>query len=149
MKLKERLDADLKAAQKAKDKTRLTVIRMLKTVIKNREVEKRDELTEQELLQAVNSQVKSRKESIVEYKKGDRQDLVKKEEDELEVLKEYLPEELTEEELREIIEAAVTEAEAAGPKDMGKVMKIVTAKTTGRADGKVVSGMVKEKLSSL
>ncbi|MEJ2068493.1 MAG: GatB/YqeY domain-containing protein, partial [Deltaproteobacteria bacterium] len=139
----------LKAAQKAKDKIRLTVIRMLKTVIKNREVEKRDELTEQELLQAVNSQVKSRKESIVEYKKGDRQDLVKKEEDELEVLKEYLPEELTEEELREIIEAAVTEAEAAGPKDMGKVMKIVTAKTTGRADGKVVSGMVKEKLSSL
>jgi uncharacterized protein YqeY len=64
-------------------------------------------------------------------------------------LKDYLPEELSEEELREIIEAAISEAEAAGPKDMGKVMKIVTPKTTGRADGKVVSGMVKEKLSSL
>lgn len=149
MTLKEQLDIDLKTAQKAKDKVRLSVIRMLKAVIKNREVEKREELTEQELLQAVNSQVKSRRESIEEYKKGNREDLVKKEEEELIILKEYLPEELSEDELKEMIEAAVSEAEASGPKDMGKVMKILTAKTTGRADGKVVSGMVKEKLSSL
>ncbi len=149
MSLKEKLETDLKAAQKAKDSVRLSVIRMLKTTIKNREVEKREELDDQELLQAVNSQAKLRKESIEEYKKAGRDDLVAKEEEELKILKEYLPEELSEEELKEMVDAAVSEAGASGPKDMGSVMKLLMPKTTGRADGKLVSRMVKEALSSL
>jgi uncharacterized protein YqeY len=149
MSLKEKLEADLKEAQKAKDAVRLSVIRMLKTAIKNREVEKREELTDQELLQAVNSQAKLRKESIGEFKKAGRDDLAAKEEAELEILKDYLPEELSEEEIKKMIDDAVSEAGASGPKDMGSVMKLLMPKTTGRADGKLVSQLVKEALSSL
>ncbi len=149
MSLKEQLDTDLITAQKAKDKVRLSVIRMVKTTIKNREIEKKDELTDYELLQAINSQAKFRKESIEEFSKAGREDLVKKEEEELKILQEYLPEELTEDELKALIENAITEAGASGPKDMGKVMKLLMVETTGRADGKVVSSMVKEMLSSL
>ncbi len=149
MSLKEQLDTDLKTAQKAKDKVRLSVIRMVKTTIKNREIEKKEELTDHELLQAINSQAKLRKESINEFEKAGRDDLVKKEEEELKILQEYLPEELTEDELKTLIENTIAESGAAGPKDMGKVMKLLMAETTGRADGKIVSGMVKEILSSI
>ena len=149
MSLKEQLDTDLITAQKAKDKVRLSVLRMVKTAIKNREIEKKDELTDHELLQAINSQAKLRKESIEEFGKAGREDLVKKEEEELKILQEYLPEELTEDELKTLIENAIAESGASGPKDMGKVMKLLMVETTGRADGKVVSSMVKEVLSSL
>jgi uncharacterized protein YqeY len=147
--LKERLDDDLKEAQKKKDPIRVSVIRMLKTNIKNREVEKIGELTEQELLQAVNSQIKTRLEAIEGFKKGNRGDLVAKEEAELEILKGYLPAQLSRDELVALIDKAVAESEAAGPKDMGKVMKLLMADVTGKADGKLVSELVKEKLSSL
>lgn len=148
MSFKEKLDQDLKKALKDRDAVRTSVIRLLKTAIKNREVEKRGELSEEEILQAVNSQAKSRKESITEFKKAGRDDLVKKEEQELSILNEYLPEQLTPEELEKIIDTALREAEAEGPKDMGNVMKILMPKVTGRADGKTVSQMVKDKLSS-
>jgi uncharacterized protein len=147
--LKERLDSDLKEAQKARDMIRANVIRMLKTTIKNREVEKIGELTEQELLQAINSQVKTRLEAIEGFKKGGRDESVKKEEAELAILKAYLPAQLTKEELVALIEKAVAETEAAGPRDMGKVMKALMGDVTGKADGKLVSELVKEKLSSL
>lgn len=146
---KERLDADLRQAQKARDTIRVNVIRMLKTVIKNREVEKIGELTDQELLQAVNSQIKTRLEAIEGFKKGGRDEQVKKEEAELEILKAYLPEQLSKEELTALIEKAVAETGAAGPRDMGKVMKALMGDVTGKADGKLVSDLVKEKLSSL
>ena len=149
MALKERLDNDLKEAQKAKDKIKLNVIRMLKTVIKNREVEKRGELTEEELIQAVNSQVKSRKEAILEYEKAGRIELAKKEEEELSILNGYLPEQLTDEALEKLIDTTLQESDVKGPKDMGKVMKVLMPQITGRADGKKVSQIVKEKLSSL
>ncbi len=147
--LKERLDADLKEAQKAKDTIRVNVIRMLKATIKNREVEKIGELTEQELLQAVNSQIKTRLEAIEGFKKGGREEQVKKEEAEMAFLKKYLPEQLSKEEIEALIEKAVKETEAAGPRDMGKVMKALMPDVTGKADGKLVSELVKEKLSSL
>lgn len=149
MSLKETLDQDLKKSLKGRDTVRTSVIRLLKANIKNREVEKRGELSEEEILQAVNSQAKSRKESITEFKKAGRDDLVKKEEQELSILNEYLPEQLTPEELEKVIDTAVCDAEAEGPKDMGKVMKILMSNVTGRADGKIVSQMVKDKLSSL
>ena len=147
--LKDRLDADLKEAQKARDSIRVNVIRMLKTTIKNREVEKIGELTDQELLQAVNSQIKTRMEAIEGFKKGGRDEQVKKEEAELEILKAYLPAQLSKEEIVALIEKAVTESGAAGPRDMGKVMKALMGDVTGKADGKLVSELVKEKLSSL
>jgi hypothetical protein len=147
--LKEQLDADLKEAQKARDTIRVNVIRMLKTTIKNREVEKIGELTDQELLQAVNSQIKTRLEAIDGFRKGGRDEMVKKEEAELAILKAYLPEQLSREEIMDLIEKAVTETGAAGPRDMGKVMKALINDVTGKADGKLVSELVKEKLSSL
>jgi uncharacterized protein len=147
--LKEQLDADLKEAQKARDTIRVNVIRMLKTTIKNREVEKIGELNDQELLQAINSQVKTRLEAIEGFKKGGRDESVKKEEAELAILKAYLPAQLSKEELVALIEKAVAETEAAGPRDMGKVMKALMGDVTGKADGKLVSELVKEKLSSL
>jgi uncharacterized protein YqeY len=147
--LKEQLDADLKEAQKARDSIRVNVIRMLKTTIKNREVEKIGELNEQELLQAINSQIKTRLEAIEGFKKGGRDESVKKEEAEMAILKKYLPAQLSREELIALIEKAVSETGAAGPKDMGKVMKALMADVTGKADGKLVSELVKEKLSSL
>ncbi len=147
--LKEQLDADLKEAQKARDMIRVNVIRMLKTTIKNREVEKIGDLTDQELLQAVNAQVKTRLEAIEGFKKGGRDESVKKEEAELAILKAYLPAQLSKEEIVALIEKAVTETEAAGPRDMGKVMKALMDDVTGKADGKLVSELVKEKLSSL
>ena len=149
MSFKEKLDQDFKKALKDRDAVRTSVIRLLKTAIKNREVEKRGELSEEEILQAVNSQAKSRKESITEFKKAGRDDLVKKEEQELSILSEYLPEQLTPEELEKIIDTALRDVEAEGPKDMGKVMKILMPNITGRSDGKIVSQMVKDKLSSL
>jgi len=147
--LKEQLDADLKEAQKARDSIRVNVIRMLKTTIKNREVEKIGELNEQELLQAINSQVKTRLEAIEGFKKGGRDESVKKEEAEMAILKSYLPAQLSKEEIEALIDKAVAETAAAGPKDMGKVMKALMADVTGKADGKLVSDLVKEKLSSL
>jgi uncharacterized protein YqeY len=147
--IKEQLDADLKEAQKAKDTIRVNVIRMLKTTIKNREVEKIGDLNEQELLQAVNSQIKTRMEAIEGFKKGGRDEMVRKEEAEMAILKAYLPEQLSREELAALIDKAVVETEAAGPRDMGKVMKALMPDVTGKADGKLVSELVKEKLSSL
>lgn len=147
--LKERLDAELKEAQKAKDTIRVNVIRMLKSSIKNREVEKIGELTEQELLQAVNSQIKTRLEAIDGFRKGGREELAKKEEAEMAILKKYLPEQLSQEEIKALIEKAVIETGAAGPRDMGKIMKALMPDVTGKADGKLVSELVKEKLSSL
>ncbi len=147
--LKEQLDADLKVAQKAKDSIRVNVIRMLKTVIKNREVEKIGELTDQELLQAVNSQIKARVEAAEGFRKGGREEMAKKEEAEMAILKAYLPAQLSRDELVALIEKAVAETGAAGPRDMGNVMKALMPDVTGKADGKLVSELVKEKLSSL
>jgi uncharacterized protein YqeY len=149
MSFKENLDQDLKDSQKSRDAVRVSVIRMLKAAIKNREVDKRGELTDEEFLQAVNSQVKTRKEAIEEFKKAGRTELVEKEEQELKILTEYLPEPLTEGEISGLVEAAIKETDAAGPKDMGKVMKILMPQILGRADGKLVSQMVKDTLSSL
>jgi uncharacterized protein YqeY len=146
---KEKLDAELKEAQKSKDTIRVNVIRMLKASIKNREVEKIGELSEQELMQTINSQIKVRMEAIEGFKKGGREEQVKKEEAELALLKAYLPQQLTREELVSLIDKAVSESGAAGPRDMGKVMKLLMSDVTGKADGKLVSDLVKEKLSAL
>lgn len=148
MSLKQQLTDTMKAAMKAKDSLRLTTVRMVLAAIKNREIDQRAELGDDDIIAVLSSLVKQRKESVALYREGDRAELAEKEEAELAILQEFLPSPLSEEEISALIEQAVTETGAAGPRDMGKVMKIVSAQTRGRADGKQVSDMVKSRLSS-
>ncbi len=147
MSLKERLKADMKEAMKAKDKVKLSTIRMINSLIKNAEIEKRGELTDEEIIQLLMKYAKQRKESIEMYEKGGRQDLVEKEKAELAVVESYLPKQMSEEEIREIVKQTIEEVGASSVKDMGKVMKAVMPKVKGRADGSVVNRIVKELLT--
>jgi uncharacterized protein YqeY len=129
------------------DKLRTSVIRLLTALIKNREVEKRGPLTDAELIQAVSASCKQRQEAIEQYRQGKRQDLVDKETAELQILQSYLPTALGPEELQVLVQEAIRESQAASPREMGKVMALLIPKVTGRADGKVVSGLVREMLT--
>jgi len=145
--LKARLAEEYRAALRSGDKLKVSVIRLLTALIKNREVEKRSSLTDVEVMQAISSSCKQRQDSIEQYRQGGRQDLVDKETAELHILQSYMPQPFTAEELEELVRAAIQEAQAASPKEMGKVMTLLMPKVTGRADGKVVSALVREMLS--
>ena len=145
--MRERLADDFKGALKGGDRLKTSVLRLLSSLIKNREVEKRGELDEQEIIQAVVASCKLRKEAIEQYQKGGRQDLVAKEEAELKLLEAYLPSPLSQQELRQKVNEAVTAAGASSIKDMGKVMALLMPQISGRADGKVASQMVRDALS--
>ncbi len=147
MELKTRLGEDYKAALRAGDKLRVSVIRLLTALIKNREVEKRAPLTDGEVMQAISTSCKQRQEAIEQYRQGGRQDLVEKEAAELAILQSYLPAALTGEELRAMVTEAVLEVQATSLKEMGKVMAVLMPRVTGRADGKVVNTLVREALS--
>jgi uncharacterized protein YqeY len=147
MGLKERLREDMKEALKAKDKVKLSTIRMINSLIKNAEIEKRGELTDEEIVQLLMKYAKQRRESIEMYEKGGRQDLVEKEKAELAVVESYLPKQMTEEEIKEIVKEAIEETGASSPKDIGKVMKVVMPKVRGRADGSLVNKIVRDLLS--
>ncbi len=147
MDLKTQLGEDLKTALRSGDKLRTSVIRLLTALIKNREVEKRGPLTDAELIQAVSASCKQRQEAIDQYRQGKRQDLVDKETAELQILQSYLPAALGPEELQVLVQEAIRESQAASPREMGKVMALLIPKVTGRADGKVVSGLVREMLT--
>jgi hypothetical protein len=144
--LKERIDADLKAALKASDRLRVSTLRLIKSAIKNREIDKGAPLTDEETIEVLSSLAKQRKEAIEEFNKASRTDLVHKEEEELSVIKAYLPEELSEDELEKIIQDTISEVGALSLKDMGKVMKTIMPKVKGRADGRVVNQKVRELL---
>ncbi len=144
--LKERIDADLKAALKASDRLRVSTLRLIKSAIKNREIDKGAPLTDEETIEVLSSLAKQRKESIEEFNKASRTDLVHKEEEELSVIKAYLPEELSEDELEKIIQDTIKEVGALSLKDMGRVMKTIMPKVKGRADGRVVNQKVRELL---
>jgi hypothetical protein len=147
MNLKERLSEAMKEAMKARESLRLNAIRMIRTAIKNREIDERRELDDEAVIGVLSTLAKQRKESALAYREGNRLDLAQKEEQELAIIQEFLPSQLSEEELKALIEAAVAEAGATSMKEMGKVMKLVTAKTLGRADGRQVSELVKARLS--
>ena len=148
MELKARLSEDLKAGLRSGDRLRVSVLRLLTALIKNREVEKRGALTDAEILQAVTSSVKQRQEAIEAYRRGGRQDLVDKEEAELAILQSYLPAPLASEELARLVREAIDEVQATSGKEMGKVMAVLMPRVTGRADGRAVSAMVREALSA-
>ncbi len=145
--LKSQLGDELKSALRSGDKLRLSVLRLLSALIKNREVEKRGPLTDAEVLQAIIASCKQRQESIEQFTQGGRADLVEKESAELGILQSYLPTPLTGEELRALIRQTIQDVQAATPKDMGKVMAALMPKVTGRADGKAVSALVREMLA--
>ena len=145
--LTEKIDNDLRQALKNRDAARVSTLRFLKAALQNAGIEKRGELKDEDVISVIKKQVKQRKESIEEFKKGNRADLVEKETKELEILQGYLPAEINPKELAAIIKAVIAETNALSLKDMGKVIKEVMAKTRGSADGKAVSAMVKEELS--
>ncbi len=147
MELKTRFNEDFKAALRSGDKLRVSVIRLLTALIKNREVEKRGPLTDSEVIQAISTSCKQRQEAIEQFRQGGRQDLVEKEAAELAILQSYLPTALTSEELQAMVLDAIREVQATSPKEMGKVMAILMPRVTGRADGKVVNTLVREALS--
>jgi hypothetical protein len=148
MSLKQQLTDAMKQAMKAKDTLRLSTVRMVLAAIKNREIEQRGDLDDEAVIGVLSSLVKQRKESVQLYQEGNRPELAEKEQAELAVLQEFLPAPLSEAEVVALIEQAVAETGAASMKDMGKVMKIVSAQTRGRADGKQVSDLVRARLSA-
>jgi len=147
MGLKERLLQDMKEALKAKDKVKLSTIRMINSLIKNAEIDKRGELTDEEIIQLLMKYAKQRREAIEMYEKGGRQDLVEKEKAELEIVESYLPKQLSEDEIRELVREAIEAVGASSPKDLGKVMQYVMPKVKGRADGSLVNKIAREELS--
>ena len=147
MHLSERLSEDLKRTLKAGEKDALSVIRMIKAAVKNKEIEKGTPLGDEEINGVLLSLARQRKESIEQFSKANRQDLVEKETRELSIIKSYMPRQLTEEELKVIIEDAIKEIGAGSQKDTGKVMKFVMAKVKGQVDGKLVSELVKNLLA--
>lgn len=147
MALKDQLDADLKASMRDKDTVKLSVIRMLKSAIKYREIEAMKPLDEAGVLQVISAEIKRHKDSIEQYRAGNRPELVAKEEAEVVILLGYLPAQLGEAELKALVEAAVQKTGATGPRDMGTVMKALLPDVQGKADGKLVSELVKARLS--
>jgi hypothetical protein len=148
MSLQDKIQSDIAEAMRGKDVLKLGVLRMMKTAVKNKEVEKMKTLEEPEVLAVFNTLVKQRKDSIEQFRKGGREDLAQKEEAEIKVIELYLPASASEEEIRRAIDEAIQETGAASMKDMGKVMKATQARLAGKtADGARVSQMVKEKLA--
>jgi len=146
MGLKEELNDQMKASMKSGDKVRLSTIRMLLSEIKNAEIAKRGELTDEELMAVISKEAKVRKESIEEFSKGGRQDLVDKESKELKVLEEYLPEQMSEDELRRTIGETIEQVGASSPGDIGKVMGSLMPRIRGKADGKLANQIAREML---
>ena len=148
MTFKSKVDQEMVLAAKAVNKMRLSALRMLKNGLHNREIDLKRELNEAEFIQLLSGMVKQRRDSIEQFEKGGRSDLVQKEEAELKVIREFMPEQMSEAELDAIIADAIRETGAAGVRDMGKVMKILMPKVTGKADGKLVGDKVKARLSA-
>ena len=147
MSLESRIDQDLKEALKAGEKTKLTVLRGLKSDIKYKRIDKGEDLTDDDVIAVLSTCVKKVRDSIEQFTRGGRDDLVKKEQFELSIIQSYLPEQLSEEKIREIVAAAIAESGADSPAKIGLVMKIVMPQLKGRADGKMVNKLAMEMLA--
>ena len=147
MRLINQIQEDLKRSMKAKDGNRVSVLRFLLSSIQNREIEKRDALDDEEVLAEITSSAKRRKESMEAFGEGGRTDLVEKEAAELAILQEYLPEQLSPDEIRGVVQEVVEAVGAKTASDLGKVMKELMPRLRGKADGKLVNEIVQEALS--
>ena len=143
----EKLEKDMIEAMKNKEKERLTVIRMVKASLKQEQIDHKKEINDDLLIDVVNKQIKMRKDSISEFEKGNRTDLIEKTQSEIDILMNYLPEQLSIEEVKKIIDEIFVEVKPEGQKDMGKVMKEAQAKLKGKADMKDVSTTIRERLN--
>lgn len=148
MEMIKKVEKEMIDAAKAKDKIRLSALRMIKAALHNREIDAKEGMNEKEALQVLSSLAKQRRDSIEQFRNGARMDLVEKEEKELAIIQGFMPEQMSEEDIQRAIEKAVEEVNAASVRDMGKVMKALMPVITGKADGKMVSEMVKARLSA-
>ena len=150
MSLKEKLTADMKEAMKAREegRQRLGVIRMVRGAIRQQEIDGQKELDDDAVLAVISKEVKQRRDSIEEFKKGGREDLVAQNEAEIAILMAYLPQQMAEGEIRKLVQDAIAATGASSPKEMGKVMKELMPKVKGRADGKLVNQIVRELLNA-
>jgi hypothetical protein len=146
MGLRETIESDTKEALKSGAKDKVSTLRMLSAALKNKQIDRRRPLTEEEVVETVRTLIKQRRDSVEQFAKGGRQDLVDKEAAEIVVLEAYLPAQLSQEELLAMVREAVAQTGAQGAKDMGKVMKALVPMVGGRADGKLVSELVKHAL---
>ncbi len=147
--LKDKLQQDMKDALKSGNSQKRTLLGMAISSIKNKEIEKRGELTDEEIVSVIASEVKKRRDSVEQYQKGGRADLAEQEKKEAEILMAYMPEQMSEDEVRSEVKKAVAQTGAKDIKEMGKVIGAVMAKVKGKADGQLVSRLVKEELSQL
>ncbi|MEY4368683.1 MAG: GatB/YqeY domain-containing protein [Burkholderiaceae bacterium] len=147
MTLKEKLSDDMKAAMRAKESEKLATIRLINAAIKQREVDERIELGDDQVLSVIEKMIKQRKDSITQFEAGGRQDLADKEKAEISVLAAYMPAQMSEAEVQAAVLAAIQQTAAGGPQDMGKVMAVLKPTLAGRADMTAASGMVKAALA--
>lgn len=147
--LKNKILVNLKIAMKSGDKNSLSVLRMLNSEIKNKEIDKGASLSDDLIIDVIVSQIKKRRDSIDAYQKGGRQDLVRQEKSELDILNKYLPEQMSEGEIRKIVADTISELGAASQSEMGKVMGALAPKLKGKADNALVSRIVKEELNKV
>lgn len=147
MGLEERLVEEMKQAMKSNEKLRLSTIRMIRTSVKNKEIEVRKKLEDEEIQRVIQGMLRKSEESVEQFRAGGRMDLVEKETQEMEILKSFLPQSLSQEEILKVIDETIQENQASSLKDLGKVMKSVMSKLAGKADGKLINQLVKERLS--
>jgi len=147
MSIKQTISEDMKTFMRAKDTARLGAVRLLQASIKQKEIDDRVELTDDQVLSVIQKMLKQRKDSIEAYQKADRQDLIDQEQLEIDVLSKYMPETLTDDEVSKIIDEVISEVNATDMKDMGKVVGVLKSKISGRADMGQVSKIVREKLT--
>ncbi|PYI51766.1 GatB/YqeY domain-containing protein [Paenibacillus flagellatus] len=147
MSLSERLNEDMKQAMKNQDKFKLSVIRMIRSAIKNVEIDQKKTLDDNEVLDILNREIKQRKDSLQEFEKAGRDDLAETVKKEIEVIAVYMPQQLTEEEIHAIVQQTIQETGASSKADMGKLMSALMPKVKGRADGKLVNQLVQQLLS--
>ena len=145
--MREQILNDLVAAMKNQDKEKLLVMRSVKSAIQLEEINLKHNLNDDEVIGIISKQIKTRKESILEFEKGNRQDLIEATQKEIEILTQYLPEQLTEEELNKIIDEVFEQVKPTSQKDMGKIMSAITPLVKGKADMKEVSNIIKNKLA--
>ena len=147
--MRDKLLNDLKEAMKSKDKNRLTVIRSIKGAMQLEEIKAKRELNDDEIIVIIAKQIKTRKESIIEFEKGNRQDLIEQTQSEIELLNTYMPEQMSEDEVRQLIEEVFAQINPTSMKDMGKLMGAITPKVKGKADLGFVNQIIRKKLNSL
>ncbi|EGP4953359.1 GatB/YqeY domain-containing protein [Enterococcus faecium] len=148
MSLLSRLNDDMKTAMKAKDKESLQVIRMIKSSIQNEQIKKGHDLTEEEELTVLSREMKQRRDSLHEFEEAGRDDLAEKVKSEIVIVEKYMPEQLSDEEIRQLVQEAITQTGASSMKEFGKVMGAIMPKVKGKADGNQVNAIVKELLQS-